>query len=653
MDSPSTPKPPPSPLRAVLTAAAVLLLFTALLLLYNYSLDLEPYLQPALVLIAVGMAVFLIAEFSKNPPAQLRLPAGVRFSRRGVWITAAACFSILAVVTMLVFQKFERQNYLPVLILWFGAAGSYLAAFIDRIPVREDFRGWWRAHWKELLAAALVTVLAAGLRFYKLGELPRVINGDEGWLGSIALSTIKPPYANPFALWENFGALYLQAINWGFILFGTSAFSLRLMPAIAGTLAVPALYLLARQITGRRIAFLAAFLLAVSHSHMNFSRSVGVGYIQDTWLVPLELYFLFSGLQKRSLLRAAAGGLLLGMHFSIYLTPQIFAGMLLVFSFLVLVFFRRQYPQARGIFAAFWAGTGILLLPEAFFAATHSNEFFNRLNADGTFQSGWLVQQMALTGKSAVEILAGRVLHAFLALIAYPAIDFYGSPASVLSLFAGVLFLAGLGIVLWKTRAANYLLLNGYFWIGPLAIGLFSIPESADSYRILMVLPAAMLIAAIGLDAILEGLGAGWDRKRRTYAGIAAFLMVCLLALNQWTYFVDFAGKCRYGGDPQTRFASYLGKYLVTLDPMDSAFLLSNDTFWYGTHPSVDFLSGGKTVTNVPDGADSVHPVSGDILIANPDRIEELMAWAHDHPGGKIDVFYDCNTLFLLAYHVP
>jgi 4-amino-4-deoxy-L-arabinose transferase-like glycosyltransferase len=653
MDSSPAPSDSPSPIRAVLTALAALLLFIALLLLYNNSLSDEPNLQPALILIVAGLVVFLIAEFSRNRPVRFRLPPAVRWGRRGAWIAAAVVLSVLTVVTTMVFLTFGRQNYLPVLILWFGAAAAYLAAFLERTPSREELITWWRTHRMELLALGLLVALAAGLRFYKLGEVPRVINGDEGWLGSIALSTVQPPYANPFALWENFGALYLQAINWGFVFFGASASSLRLMPALAGILAVPALYLLGRQIAGRRVAFLAAFLLAISHSHLNFSRSVGVGYIQDTWLVPMELYFLLSGLQKRSPVRAAAGGLLLGIHFSIYLTPQIFAGMLLVFSVLLLAFFRNRYPQAPGILAAFWAGMAIMLLPEAVYAVTHSNEFFNRLNQDGTFQSGWLVQQMASTGKSAIEILSGRVMHAFLSLIAYPSIDFYGSLVSVLSLFAGVFFLAGTAISLRKTRSLNFLLLNGYFWAGPLAIGLFSIPQSADSYRILMVLPAAMLLAAIGLDSILDSLGVGWDRKRTAYAGIGGFILLSLLAFNLWTYFVDFAGKCRYGGDPQTRFASYLGKYLATLGPMDSVFLLSNDVYWYGTHPSVDFLSGGKTIVNVPDNPDSIDPVAGDILIASPDRIEELLAWAHDHPGGHTDAFFDCKTLFLLAYHVP
>jgi 4-amino-4-deoxy-L-arabinose transferase-like glycosyltransferase len=652
-DAPSPHTHSQSPLRRIIAVAAVLLVFTAFLFLYSYPEQPEKYIPLAAGFIVAGVVLFLLTIILKPFPAEARWAAEMRVPSRGVWIAAAILLSILATVMMLVFLQFDRQNYIPVMTMWFGAAICYLAAFAGALPARADLIAWGRTYRKEFLVVGLITVLAAALRFYKLGEIPHTINGDEGWLGNIALSAIHSPFANPFSLWQNFGGLYLQLINLGMLILGASPLSLRLMPAIAGTLAIPALYLFARQIGGKRIAILAILLLAMSHTHMNFSRTVGVGYIQDTWLVPLELYLLLSALQKQSRLRAAAGGILLGMHFTIYLTPQIFTGMLVVFCILVLLFFRKSFPQAGRTFAVFWGGLAIMLLPEAIFAASHPADFFERLNIEGTLQSGWLTQEMQATGLSAVRILSDRVAHAFLSLIYYPAIDYYGSLIPVLSLFTGVFFLIGLGISLWRTRSITHLLLNGYFWVGPLAIGLFSIPATADSYRMLMILPAAILLAAIGLDTVLNSIGADWSRNRATYAGVTAFILICLFAFNQWTYFVDFAGKCRYGGDRQTRFASYLGRYVHNLQPAETVYLLSDDIFRYGTHPSVDFLTGGRIITNLPDAIDSAQPVSGEILIASPDRIPELYAWIREHPGGRLESFYDCQTLFLLAYHVP
>jgi hypothetical protein len=50
----------------------------------------------------------------------------------------------------------------------------------------------------------LVSLFAAAIRFYRLGEMPRVLDGDEGRVGLFALSTVAGDLANPFALWENF-----------------------------------------------------------------------------------------------------------------------------------------------------------------------------------------------------------------------------------------------------------------------------------------------------------------------------------------------------------------------------------------------------------------------------------------------------------------
>jgi hypothetical protein len=67
----------------------------------------------------------------------------------------------------------------------------------------------------------------------------------------------------------------------------------------------------------------------------------------------------------------------------------------------------------------------------------------------------------------------------------------------------------------------------------------------------------------------------------------------------------------------------------------------------------VDFLSDKRAVTNFPDPVDTLIPVSGDIVIANPNRIEELAAWARQHPGGEFHQESDCENKILLVYKLP
>lgn len=613
------------------------------------------WINTAVVLLLAGILVFTLSQAFEPPGFLKSFVNRFQLPEAATWIVGAVILSIFAAASMVMFENAQVKNYIPVVTLWLFAGMCYLAAFAQGKLLVAQFGEWVRLYRYELLAVGLLMLLAAVLRFYKLGEIPGVINGDEGRVGIAALSTQTYPYVNPFALWENFGALYIQTINVILQIFGASAFSLRFVAAAAGTLAIPGVYLLARQISGQwRIAILAASLMAISHTHIHFSRTVTLAYIQGTWLIPFELYFLLSGLAKRSSWRTALSGILLAIHYSIYLDAQIITALIVVYMVIALIFLRSWVVPALRQIAVFWGGFAIMILPELVFIQQHTTEFFDRMNRDGMFQSGWLDREIVSTGKAAWEILAQRVVHVFFSLNYINSFDFYGIEISILNLLSAVLFLLGLGLILLKTRLPGFLLLNGYFWAGVISIGIFSIPASADSYRLTIVLPAVMIISAIGLDNILEMLGWGWERARATYTSVAAAILLSLLIFHMWSYFVAFAGRCLYGGDdPPARFASYMGNYAREVDESSVVYLLSDDLFMHGTHQSMDFLSHNRPIINVTEPVDSLFVRPGEVIVASPNRIPELQVWADTHPGGRFHAEYDCENLILLAYEFP
>jgi len=610
------------------------------------------------LLTAMGLLLFIGNRMS--PPAEwwVRLVRRLALTRRSLLVLGAVTLSILATLVDIAWPQLGRNNYLPVIILWAGAALLYAAAFVDPAPDRLDWRAWLRAQRGELIGLAVLLAVAAWLRFQQLGSLPRVIDGDEGRLGMVALASGRGTLANPFVLVENFGGLYLQTIGLALAVLGRTPLALRLAPAVGGLLAIPAVYLLGRYLFGRRVAWVGAGLLAVAHAHIHFSRIVAVAYLQETWLIPLELYFFFSGLERRSRLRLALGGLLLGAHFSVYISAQIVTALLLVYL-LIAAWLCRPLVQAGA--RSLWAfGLGLLVtgLPQFVHAARNPNDFFARLNIDGTFQSGWLAGQMAATGQPAVQILAERVAHAFLAVIHYPAIDFYGARLPLLDPFTATLFLLGLAYAFWRTREARFLLVNGYFWSLTVAIGVFAIPPSADSYRMLVALPAAILLAAVGLEQAsaavrLTNGPASAGLQRWVRPALSVFLAVALLTLNVRAYYFDFVLRCQFGLDSQTRFASYLGNYLRTVDRDVTVYLLSDSTYRYGTHVSAEFLGGKTGVTNFDEPALGLPTHAGLLIIAPPSRMEELRQFADQVPGGSLHREDDCEAPMLLAYALP
>ena len=639
--------------RRAIAFLGIICILTSQFLVFSNPVDETILFPPFTPLAVLGLFIFLVSMFIRPTPFWERISSWPIFRDKVFWLVAAFAMSVLTTFATINLTMFARVNYIPVVTIWLFGALAYVYVFWNHELEWSMVLDWTRRNRIELLTVLGVILLASSFRFYKLGVVPRVIDGDEGFIGVMAQVTGSGELANPFALWANFGAMYLHLINTSIQLFGVNAFALRLLPAIGGTLAIPSLYLLARWMGGRRIALLTALLVAFSHTHIHFSRIVSVAYIHGTWLAPLELYLLLSGLEKRESWRTALSGVLVAIHFSVYLTSQFIV--VLVFVFMVLLaFFYRSWIKSRIVqVAAFWGGFVTVILPSANYIFKHPNEFFNRMSQNGTFQSGWFAQAIQTTGQSPLEILFGRFVHAFLSLTYYPAYDFYGSPAPVMSMLTSSLFLIGLVVALMRIRNPAYLLLNGYFWGATFSVGVFSIPASADSYRMLMALPAAFVIAAVGLDQILEKLGLGWQSSRTGYIFSASLVMVSLLVFNVWTYYVDFAGKCRFGDNLEGRFASYLGSYAGSVEIEAPIYLLSTNIYYYGTHFSASYLSGNREVINVPEPIDTRDFVSGEVIIASPDRIPELQAWVHLHPGGQLTNQYDCGNLILMAYRMP
>ena len=644
-----------SKVRRLFGFVGIYILLISQFLVFSKEIQEVDVLPPYTWLAIMGVVILVLSQMIPPSLFWQKISVWPIFKERVFWIFAGTSFSALAMMATFFFRVYSRVNYIPVITVWLIGAICYVYAFKHSIPL-TDFpavKDWFMQNLNEILAVLLVTLLAFAIRFYRLGEIPRVLDGDEGAVGLAAQQTIRDMLRNPFALWDNFGSLYLQLINFSLKVFGVNAFALRFLPALGGVLAVPAIYLLGRSIGGHRIGLVAAFLIATSHSHMHFSRIASVAYIHGTWLGPLEIYLLYSGLVKRQTWRTALGGVILAVHFSVYLTAQVLAALVWVYMLILLLFYRPWFKQRLAQAGAFWGGFLIMILPMAFFIFNNPNEFFNRLSKDGTFQSGWLETTMQVTGQSAVELLAGRVLHTFLSLIYYPARDFYGSSTPMLSMISTVMFLAGLGITLWRLKDPGYLLLNGYFWAATVSIGLFALPPSADSYRMLMALPAAMIMAATGLEYVLKIFGLDWESRRSAYVFSVSAVLTSLLIFNLWTYYADFAGQCKFAENLAGRFASYLGKELAELSSEQQVYLLSDAEFIHGTHPSTYFLSESRIVDNFPDPIENLNPISGETIIAPPSRIEELEAWAHAHPGGALHYKYDCDNTIMLTYQVP
>lgn len=150
---------------------------------------------------------------------------------------------------------------------------------------------------KEILVVLAIVVVAAIFRLYNLDQLPPGLHYDEAFKGVMARKLIVGP-DRPIFFTENLTEepMMEYATALSFLIFGDTAWHIRLVSAIAGIITVIALYFLARQLFAQRwVAWLATFVLAILYWHLNFSR-LGMEPILTPMTLTLAFVFLWQGI---------------------------------------------------------------------------------------------------------------------------------------------------------------------------------------------------------------------------------------------------------------------------------------------------------------------------------------------------------------------
>ena len=210
----------------------------------------------------------------------------------------------------------------------------------------------------------LILILAAVLRLVSLGSIPAGISPDEVSQGYTAYSLLKTGHDEwgvswPLTSFRSFvdykAPLQTYLMIPSIAIFGLNEFAVRLPSAIFGILSVYVIYLLTNLlfrekgptpkglnprflggrnamkvspgVTGVLIGLLAAFLLAISPWHIQFSRTA-LEVNLSSLLFPLGLYLFLKGLKKPKLLIASS--LVWGLNLYSYHAAKFFLPLFLI-----------------------------------------------------------------------------------------------------------------------------------------------------------------------------------------------------------------------------------------------------------------------------------------------------------------------------------
>ena len=125
-----------------------------------------------------------------------------------------------------------------------------------------------RAHRAELLMLLALTIIGGVLRFIFIDRPP--LWGDDAFTFMRVCGTYQQ-MLDALQDW-GFAPLHYELLWWIGQQTTLTPFMMRLVPAIAGTLMVPAMYWLARELAGRKVALVAALFAATSAYLLNYSR---------------------------------------------------------------------------------------------------------------------------------------------------------------------------------------------------------------------------------------------------------------------------------------------------------------------------------------------------------------------------------------------
>lgn len=178
------------------------------------------------------------------------------------------------------------------------------------------------------IALALIVILGFLLRFVLLGANPPSLNWDETSIGYNAysiLKTGKDEYGNflplSFRSFDDFKPpVYIYLTVPSVAIFGLTEFAVRFPAAILGVVAVIVIYYLTREVfsnftdkSRESIALLAAFFLAVSPWHLQFSRAAYEGNV-GLFFILLGTYLFFKSFRNKYFLYPSTASFILSLY---------------------------------------------------------------------------------------------------------------------------------------------------------------------------------------------------------------------------------------------------------------------------------------------------------------------------------------------------
>lgn len=388
----------------------------------------------------------------------------------------------------------------------------------------------------EWVAVTVIVLLGFGIRLWQLGSavhrfvdemnFATVVLYFETGDNIMLLHPVIRGYPALFAYWQ----------HWGMGTFGRDLYTLRIVSVVLGTLTIPAVYLLGREIVDRRTGLMAAALLAGFPPHIQHSR-LGIGIIADPLFGTLALAFMARAIKTRKRRDYALSGVCLGLTQYFYEAGRLLYPPLMVVWVVIGLILWTPKPSKRGLMITLLAAV-VVAGPIYYTLAGIHAPLMARME-----ESGWVAASDTLPeSESSREAYISRLKTTFRVYTNLPEslLYYYGGDHAFLLAVLIPFFLLGGAYALWRFRNPAFLLV---IWVVSTSVGNSLIKDVTISARYVVVFPALALLVALG---IRETAALVWPKKLPAYTQA---IVLTGLIVGLCIYQVDF-----YMGPQLTRY---------------------------------------------------------------------------------------------------
>lgn len=581
-------------------------------------------LNNSVLTVALFAAAIGLFALSGPPPTEPEHPA----ARRLVWswtLIQPLVFGIALVVFAMAgwwFNRFSGKASGLLLLPWLG--GLAIAIWgLWRLRLAETKPSRSKRTLAELLAVCAIVAAAILFRAYDVGGLPVGFWYDEADTALEAVQINAGPDYSPAAFhFHHNPSTYYHLIALFFRFGGESVFTIRILAVMCATLTVPLLYVLVRSMFGSTPALIAAFLLAFSRWHMDFSR-LGTFYFSGALFAVGAIYLLWRSFKTGRWSDYAWAGLWIGFGLHGYTGFKTFP---FAAAALLALWFLRSIHQWRALiprylfFGLFMAAA---FGPVLVFTVQNPSEATERVE-DASVFAGKNTNDEKLSA-----LLANVQKHVLMFNVRGNPNGRHNLPgAPQLDPLAAAFFVVGLGFALlwvWQTR---FWMLLIWFLVG-MAGGILSLDfEAPQALRSLLGVPAIITFIALGpiqvwslASRIRISLGAPAVR----WAVAAATLVVIGLPASA----IAYAEADMYFSHQSKNFASWAAystpETLIAREVQRLGagyhFLIPD---FYNGHPAIRFITPWLSDVEVVKDAQSL-PLTGNrgkpvAIFLDPDK---------------------------------